>query len=173
MTPGVVELTYQVTRAEIAEGLRLREGPARASRGAAATTVAVVLLLAAAASFAVGPVGPVGPAAALLVCAGPVAVWLVVLALRSHQVSSCHRVAQEQGEWRAVLDAEGFHATAGGLRTDIAWSVFPRCAESERILMLFDPAARAKGFLILPKRAIGADRLPEVRRLLDEHLAGV
>ncbi|MCZ7414153.1 YcxB family protein [Streptomyces sp. WMMC897] len=165
-----MELTYQVTRAEIAEGLRLREGPARTSRGGAVATVAVVLLLAAAAWFAFGPAGPV---AALLVCFGPVAAWLVLLALRSHQVSSCHRIAREQGEWRAVLDAEGFHATAGGLRTDIAWSVFPRYAESERVLMLFDPAARAKGFLILPKRAIGAGRLPAVRRLLDEHPAGV
>ncbi|WP_431780336.1 YcxB family protein [Streptomyces chumphonensis] len=161
-------MTYQVTRAEIAEGLRLRGNAARFSGRGALVTVAAVALLALAAFFAFGPDGL---PAALLVCAGPVVAMLVMLGLRTHQVSACHRVAREQGEWRAVLDADGFRATARGLSTEIAWSVFPRYAESEHVLMLFDPSRPAKGFLLLPKRAIAADRLPEVRHLLDEHLA--
>jgi YcxB-like protein len=101
---------------------------------------------------------------------GLVALWLVILGGLPYWMSARKQFLKQpgaQGPRTALLDDTGAHWRWNGGSSDVEWKNYIRSVEGKnQILFYTSPAC----FNILPKRAIAAEQLAELRSLLNQNI---
>jgi hypothetical protein len=111
-----------------------------------------------------------GNARTLMPFFGLVALWLVVLGGLPLWLSARKQFLKQPGAHgtrTVVFDAAGTHWRWNGGSADVEWKNYVRSLEGKnQILFYTSPAC----FNILPKRAIAAEQLSELRSLLSQNI---
>ncbi|GAA2433144.1 YcxB family protein [Streptomyces lavendulocolor] len=166
-----VELTYVPVLADAVGAIRARAKATPSGRLQNGVLLACSLLMVGALvlnlTSAKGPStsGTAFCVAALVMAAG---LYFLVPGLQGQQV---HRMFATQGEFRAVVDADGLRQSSRDWGMTFRWPMLPRYTETDELFVLLSGDKHGVGIAILPKRGLAdpadADRL---RALLDQHI---
>ncbi|MFD8521047.1 YcxB family protein [Streptomyces capillispiralis] len=160
-----VELVYRPTRADVLQGIRVRE---RVRGVAPARWIFVVLFAGFAAFTALGGMDAAALTALSLLTA------VLIGATPRIQANQVFRAVSWQGEYRVTVTDAGITVETGHTTLVQRWTLFRGYREtSEHVVLL----SRDPGILVVevePKRGLrGEEDLDRLRTLLDRHVARV
>jgi hypothetical protein len=97
--------------------------------------------------------------------------WFVVIRWFQHR--SMRKQFRDQpgahGPRTVTFDAEGAHWRWDGGSSDVAWKNYMRWLEGEKQVLIYNSPAN---FSMLPKRALDAAQLSELREMLEQNVRG-
>jgi YcxB-like protein len=162
-----MEITYELTQKDFTESFlahRNRRTWVKWTR-----RIAVWLVLVTSALLLFGSIRT-GNTKTLAPLFGLVALWLAIIAGLPSWWSARRQFLKQPGAHgprTVLLDTSGAHWRWNGGSSDIEWKNYIRSVEGKnQILFYTSPAC----FNILPKRAIAAEQLSEIRSLLDQNI---
>lgn len=166
---GEVRLVCQITVADIAQAVRVRDSrlPAgRRRRWLLCGFGTVLVCFGALASF--GPSRSTTPLVSLVGGALILAVTLFGPQLTARAFAG---LLAKAGETTTLVTATGLHVSTKDTETRIGWAAQPQYAETADTFVTLSVAKRAAAMTVLPKRgAADPADIDRLRALLDQHL---